>query len=132
MTKRVWGLAVLAAAIGLASANANAQQDLNQGQSAVYLACVAAATGKNLSTNITPNSIAALLLVNQQVVSQAQSLPALQGMNFIQLQELVSDSVKEYAQKQLGCTSKCTKAAINLFLTQNQSSCLAIASGFTP
>ncbi len=132
MTKRVWGLAVFAAAIALASPNANAQQSLNQGQSAVYLACVAAATGGNLSTNITPNSLAALLLLNQQVVSQANSLPALQGMTFVQLQQLVSDSVKEYAEKQLGCTKKCTKAAMNLFETQNQSSCLSIASGFTP
>ncbi len=132
VTKRILGLAVLAAAIALASPNANAQQSLNQGQAAVYLACIAAATGGNLSTNITPNSLAAALLLNQQVVSQAQSLPALQGMTFTQLQELISDSVKDYAKQQLGCTKKCTKAAMNLFETQNQSSCLSIASGFTP
>ncbi len=132
VTKKVWGLAALAAAIALASPNANAQQNLNQAQSALYLACVATATEGNLSPNITPNSLAALLLVNQQVVSQAQSLPALQGMTFVQLQQLMSNSVKQYAQNQLGCTKKCTSAALNLFMTQNQSSCLAIASGFTP
>jgi len=125
----------LVAGIGLTSAHAIAQttpSGLNQQQAALYLACTGVATGGNLSPQITPNALAAEILVNQQLVSQAQSLPALQGLSFIQLSQVMSNSLKTYAKQQLGCTKKCTAAALNLFLTQNTNSCLSIASGFTP
>ncbi len=124
----------LVAAIGLMSAHASAQtvSGLNQQQAALYLACTGVATGGNLSPQITPNALAAEILVNQQLVNQAQSLPALQGLSFIQLSQVMSNSLKTYAKQQLGCTKKCTAAALNLFLTQNPGSCLSIASGFTP
>jgi hypothetical protein len=132
VTRTVLGLTVLAAAIASASPLHAATLNLNQEQSAIYLACVAVATGGNLSTQITPNVLAAEILVNQQLVSQAQSLPALQGLTFIQLGRLISSSLRDYGQKQLGCTRKCTQQVLNLFVTQNQSSCLSIASGFAP
>jgi hypothetical protein len=131
--KAVFAMTVLAAGIALASPAASAASlNLNQEQSAIYLACIAVAGAGNLSPQITPNTLAAQILLNQQVVSQMQSLPALQGMTFIQLGQLVPKSLKDYAKTQLGCTSKCTTVALNLFLTQSQSSCLSIASGFTP
>ena len=123
---------MLVAAIALAPMNVDAQQSLNQNQAALYLACVGVGTGGTLSTNVTPNVIAAMLLMNQQTVSQAQTIPSLQGLTFVQLGQAMLNSMKTYEKKQLGCQKNCTQAALTLFQTQSKSSCLSIASGFAP
>jgi hypothetical protein len=128
--KPMFAAILLAAMIAMAPAKVCAQQNLNQNQAALYLSCIAVSTGGTLSTNITPNTLTALLLMNQQTVSQAQTLPALQGMTFIQLAQAMQNSMKNYEKNQLGCQKKCVQAALNLFQTQSQSSCLSIASGF--
>lgn len=123
---------MLIAVVAIAPSTVDAQQGLNQSQAALYLACVGVGTGGTLSTNVTPNYIAALLLMNQQTVSQAQSIPSLQGLTFVQLGQAMLNSMNTYEKKQLGCQKKCVQAALNLFQTQSKSSCLSIASGFAP
>jgi hypothetical protein len=122
----------IAAAIAFGPGGANAQATLNQGQGALYLACIGASSVGNLPVNLNPNLYAAAILTNQAVVSQAESITSLQGLTFVQLGQLISTSMKTYGSKQLGCTHKCTNQVLTAFITQNQASCLAIASGFTP
>jgi hypothetical protein len=130
VTKATFAMITMLVAIAIAPRTSLAQQNLNQNQAALYLACVGVGTGGTLSPNITPNTVTAILLMNQQTVSQAQSIPSLQGLNFVQLGQLMLNSMQTYEKKQLGCQRKCVQAALNLFQTQSQSSCLSIASGF--
>jgi len=131
VTKAVFALTMLAGLV-LPSMSAQAQQSLNQNQAALYLACVGVGTVGTLSPNLSPNAVAALLLMNQQTVSQAQSIPSIQGLTFVQLGKAMLSAMKNYEKKQLGCQNQCVQAALNLFQTQSQSSCLSIASGFAP
>ena len=122
----------IAAAIAFAPRGANAQATLNQNQGALYLACISAASVGNLPVNLNPNLYAAAIVTNQQVVSQSQSITSLQGLTFVQLGQLISTNMKNYASKQLNCTHRCTSQVLSAFITQNQASCLAIAEGFAP
>ena len=132
VTKTLLCAIAIAAAIAFGPARANAQASLNQGQAAIYLACIGAASVGNLPVNLTPNLYAGAILTNQQVVSQAQSITSLEGLTFVQLGQLVTQNIKKYATKQLNCTHKCTNQVLTVFVTQNQASCLAIASGYAP
>lgn len=132
MTKTLFAAIAMLTAIAIVPRSIFAQQSLNQSQAALYLACVGVGTAGTLSPNITPNTVTALLLTNQQTVSQAQSIPSLQGLTFVQLGQAMVNAMKTYEKNQLGCQKKCVQAALNLFQTQNQSSCLSIASGFAP
>jgi len=132
VTKTLLCAVVIAAAIAFGPRGANAQSTLNAGQGALYLACIGAETVGNLPVNIPPNFYAGAILTNQNVVSQSQSITSLQGLSFVQLGQLVSKSIKTYATKQLNCTKKCTSQVLSTFQSQNQASCLAIATGFAP
>jgi hypothetical protein len=132
VTKAVFASIMMMTAVAILPVSVDAQQSLNQSQAALYLACVGVGTGGTLSPSLTPNTVAALLLMNQQTVSQAQSIPSLQGLTFIQLGQAMLNSMNTYEKKQLGCQHKCVQAALNLFQSQSRSSCLSIASGFAP
>lgn len=127
----LWAIAI-AAAIAFGSGEASAQSTLNQNQGALYLTCLGAASVGNLPLNLTPNVYAGLILTNQNVVSQSQSITSLQGLSFVQLGELITSNIKTYASKQLNCQHKCTNQVLSAFMTQNQASCLAIAQGYAP
>jgi len=122
----------IAAAIVFGPRGVNAQATLSQNQGALYLACIGAESVGNLPVNINPNIYAGAILTNQNVVSQSQSITSLQGLTFIQLGELVTKNIKTYGSKQLGCTKKCTSQVLSTFMSQNQASCLAIATGYAP
>jgi hypothetical protein len=132
VTKTLLCAVAIAAAITLGPSGANAQATLTAPQGALYLACIGAETVGNLPANIPPNFYAGAILTNQNVVSQSQSIVSLQGMTFVQLGQLMTKSIKTYGSKQLNCTKKCTSQVLSTFQTQNQASCLAIASGFAP
>jgi hypothetical protein len=132
VTKTLLYAVAIAVAIAFGPRGANAQATLTAPQGALYLACIGAETVGNLPTNIPPNFYAGAILTNQNVVSQSQSIVSLQGMSFVQLGQLMTKSIKTYASKQLNCTKKCTSQVLSTFQTQNQASCLAIASGFAP
>ena len=132
MTKTLLYAIAIAAAITLGPRGANAQATLTAPQGALYLACIGAETVGNLPVNIPPNLYAGAILTNQSVVSQSQSIVSLQGMTFVQLGQLMTKSIKTYGSKQLNCTRKCTSQVLSTFQTQNQASCLAIATGFAP
>ena len=132
MTKTLLCAVAIAAAIALGPRGANAQATLTAPQGALYLACIGASTVGNLPVNIPPNFYAGAILTNQNVVSQSQSITSLQGLSFVQLGRLMTTSIKTYGAKQLNCTHKCTSQVLSTFQTQNQASCLAIASGFAP
>src|SRR5208282_1373146 len=127
VTKTLLCAIAMAAAIAFGTGGANAQSALNQNQAALYLACIGTATIGTLPTNINPNVYAALILTNQEVVSQSQSITSLQGLTFVQLGQLIAKNMKTYGSKQLNCNKKCTGQVLTAFLTQNQTSCLAIA-----
>lgn len=132
MTKTFLCAIAIAAAVAFGPGRANAQASLNAGQGALYLACIGAESVGNLPVNLPPNLYAGAILTNQNVVSQSQSITSLQGLTFVQLGQLISNSMKTYGKNQLSCTKKCTSQVLSTFQTQNQASCLAIASGFTP
>ena len=132
MTKIFFCAIAIAAAIAFGPTGANAQATLTAPQGALYLACISASTVGNLPVNLNPNVYAAAILTNQATVSQAQSITSLQNLTFLQLGQQVTTSIKVYGKKQLGCTHKCTSQVLSTFMSQNQASCLAIASGFTP
>ncbi|MGA9723762.1 MAG: hypothetical protein WBQ86_14990 [Candidatus Binatus sp.] len=132
MSKTILCAIAIAAAIAFGPGGANAQSTLNQNQAALYLTCIGAASVGNLPTNLNPNVYAAVILTNQQVVSQSQSITSLQGLTFVQLGQLITTNVKIYAKNQLNCTKKCTNQVLTTFLTQNPASCLAIAQGYAP
>lgn len=132
MTKTLLCAVAMVAAIALWPPGTNAQATLNQNQGALYLVCIGASTGGNLPVNINPNVYAGAILMNQNVVSQSQSITSLQGLTFVQLGQLVTKNIKTYASKQLNCTKKCTSQVLSAFMTQNQASCLAIATGYAP
>jgi hypothetical protein len=122
----------IAATIAFRPAGANAQASLNQGQAVLYLACIGAGTVGNLPINLPPNVYAGAILTNQQVVSQAQSIASLQGLSFVQLGQLVKPTITDYGMQKGLCVKKCFDSVLRSFLTQNPTSCLSIASGFTP
>ena len=134
MSKILLCAVAIAAAIAFGPRGAYAQSTLNQNQGALYLACIGSSTAGNLPVNLNPNLYAGVILTNQSVVSQSQSITSLQGLTFVQLGQLIVTNIKTYGNKQLGCqnSKKCVAQVLTLFLTQNQASCLSIASGYAP